>query len=193
MRLSFRPLAEEDLAQLARWLAEPHVREWWHDPSDLDAVRDKYLPCIRAEEPTEVFVIVLEGGDLGIMERYRLSTHPDWAHTIAATGHSYANAAGIDYFIGVRDAIGRGTGTQAVEDFTRLLFADYPDIEQVVVTPQLGNRASCRALEKSGYELMWTGRLESDDPSDAGTAALYVQRRSSVTQGGSAGGSARPE
>jgi hypothetical protein len=32
-------------------------------------------------------------------------------------------------------------------------------------------------LEKSGYRLVWTGMLDSDDPSDSGTAAMYVLDR----------------
>lgn len=46
-----------------------------------------------------------------------------------------------------------------------------------MAAPQTANRASCRVLEKAGYELEWTGLLQSDDPSDAGPAALYVRQR----------------
>lgn len=37
--LAFRPLAETDLPQLARWLAADHVQEWWRDPSAPKRVR----------------------------------------------------------------------------------------------------------------------------------------------------------
>lgn len=177
MTIDYRPLAETDLRRLAGWLNEDHVREWWRDGSDLEQLRTKYLPRIRCEEPTEVFVITDDEDDIGIIQRYRLADYPDWDETVARTGLVFADAAGIDYLIGDVSCTGRGLGTRAIEEFTALLVADWPDIEQVVVTPQQANRASCRALEKAGYTLRWTGRLDSDDPADAGTTALYVRNR----------------
>lgn len=44
--LSFRPLQRSDFALLRRWLAEPHVDAWWHDPLDLGAIEQKYGPRI---------------------------------------------------------------------------------------------------------------------------------------------------
>lgn len=175
--LSFRPLAESDLPQLARWLSASHVQGWWRRPIDLDHVRAKYLPRIDRRDPTEVFVIVNGLQDIGIIQRYRLSADPVWESTIAATGLTFAKVAGIDYLIGVPGQVGRGTGTQAVLEFTDLVLADYPDVEQIAVTPQEANRASCRVLEKAGFEPRWTGLLDSNDPADAGTAVLYLRHR----------------
>src|SRR5688500_670735 len=59
-RLTFRPLAEVDLELVAAWLATPHVRAWWRAPADIESVRAKYLPRIRGDEPTEVFVASLD-------------------------------------------------------------------------------------------------------------------------------------
>jgi aminoglycoside 6'-N-acetyltransferase len=175
--VTFRPLAEADLPQLARWLGTAHVQRWWRDEHDLETIRQKYLPRIHARDPTEVFVIVDDAQDVGIIQRYRLAAHPEWRSTVAGSGLAFANAAGIDYLIGVAERVGRGTGSRAIERFTEMLFVDYPEIDQIVVTPQEANRASCRVLEKAGYELKWTGLLDSGDPADAGKAALYVRHR----------------
>ena len=35
--LTVRPLTRADLSRVSRWLAEPHVAEWWRDPSDLSS------------------------------------------------------------------------------------------------------------------------------------------------------------
>ncbi|MCC5954296.1 MAG: GNAT family N-acetyltransferase [Acidimicrobiia bacterium] len=175
--LSFRPLAEEDLPALGHWLDEPHVRAWWRADSDLEHLRRKYLPRIDGTEPTEVFVIVHDARDVGIIQRYRVRSYPEWDGVLAGAGVSLPDAAGIDYLIGVLDHVGRGTGTRVIDGFTSRLFADWPDVDHVVVTPQQANVASCRVLEKAGYELCWTGELDSDDPADFGTAALYVRSR----------------
>ena len=170
-------MEERDVPVVARWLAEDHVRAWWRDPSDVSHVREKYLPRIGGDEPTEVFIVVYDGQDVGLIQRYRLGAYDDWAKTIAGSGLSFGAAAGIDYFIGEPLMVGRGIGTMAVDAFTDAVFSAYADVEEIVVTPQAANRASCRVLEKAGYELQWTGMLDSDDPSDAGPAALYVRTR----------------
>jgi aminoglycoside 6'-N-acetyltransferase len=175
--VTFRPLTEADLPTVARWLAEDHVRRWWRDPSDLAAVRAHHLPAIRGDDPTDLFVVVHDGRDAGLVQSYRTADHPDWAATLAATGHPLPASAGIDYLIGEPDLVGHGVGTAAVIAFTSDVLARYHDVDGVVAAPQLANRPSCRVLEKAGYEQVWTGVLESDDPSDAGPAALYLRGR----------------
>jgi RimJ/RimL family protein N-acetyltransferase len=69
----------------------------------------------------------------------------------------------------------------AVGRFSLLVFDAYPEVEQIVVTPQAANRASWGVLEKVGYRRVWTGMLDSDDPADAGPAAMYVLDRETVT------------
>jgi RimJ/RimL family protein N-acetyltransferase len=175
--VSFRPLRADDLPAVAHWLGEDHVRRWWKDACDLDQVTAEYLPRIAGEEPPEVFVIVWDAREVGIIQRYRLSDYPTWTATVSGSSLTFPNGAGIDYFIGEPDIVGQGVGSAMIFEFSTGVFARYPDVTAIVVTPQAANRASCRALEKAGYHLVWTGMLDSDDPSDAGLAALYVLNR----------------
>jgi aminoglycoside 6'-N-acetyltransferase len=175
--LSFRPLLRDDLPLLAQWLRENHVQRWWKDPTAPDNVEEHYLPCILGTDPTEVLVIVWEGRDIGMVQRYRLDDNPEYLVSLAPSGLSLGVAAGIDYVIGEPDMIGRGIGSQLIESFTAAVFDRYPDIDSIVVNPQAANGASCRVLEKAGYRLAWTGMIVSDDPSDAGPVALYILER----------------
>ncbi|MCZ7535906.1 MAG: acetyltransferase [Acidimicrobiia bacterium] len=176
--ISFRGMTEGDLPLVAAWLREEHVQRWWRDPSAADNVESEYLPRINGIEPTEMLIVLRDGTEIGMIQRYRMSDHPDWELSLACTGVTFMVAAGIDYVIGVRDLVGRGIGSVVVAAFSAEVFARYPEVDQIVVTPQVANRASCRVLEKAGYLLTWTGMLDSDDPSDSGTAALYVLDRS---------------
>ncbi|HUF34255.1 MAG TPA: GNAT family N-acetyltransferase [Acidimicrobiales bacterium] len=176
--LEFRPLVETDLVIVSDWLSAEHVRRWWRDPADIGAVRAKYVPRIAGEEPTEVFMVALGDEPIGLIQRYRFSDYGKWAATVAGTDLVFPSAAGIDYLIGVDEHTGRGLGTEMIRSFTDRLFEEYADVRTILVTPQHGNRASCRALERAGYSLAWVGDLDSDDPADAGESAIYVKHRS---------------
>ncbi|HEY2673631.1 MAG TPA: GNAT family N-acetyltransferase [Rugosimonospora sp.] len=178
--VSLRPLTRDDLPRVARWLAEPHVAAWWHDPSDLAAVQARYLPCITGADPTEVFVMVVEGRAVGLIQRYMISDDPDWSRAMAAAGVRADRSAGIDYLIGDPELIGRGVGSTAIGTFTGLTFLRYPRADAVSVAVQQANRASWRALERAGFVRLWAGQLDSDDPSDAGPAYVYARNRAAT-------------
>ena len=170
--ISFRPLRRDDLVHVAHWLAQPHVARWWRDPSDIEAVTEKYMPGIEQQTSTEVFIIELDGDAVGLIQRYRHRDHEDWDRAIGIP-----DAAGIDYLVGEPDVVGRGVGTDAIRRFAGDTLSAYEDVDCVVAAPQQANVASWRALEKAGFVRVWEGQLESDDPSDEGPAFVYVLQR----------------
>jgi aminoglycoside 6'-N-acetyltransferase len=174
MEITLHPVGPADLPLLSRWESAPHVARWWQEPSDLASVVEKYTPRIEGRDPTEMFVIEVDGDPAGMVQRYRHRDDEAWDRAIGIPG-----AAGIDYYIGDETLIGRGIGTAVISAFARGLFDDYLDIDCVVAAPQQANVASWRALEKAGFDRVWSGQLDSDDPSDAGPAFVYVLYRAS--------------
>lgn len=178
--VDLRPMTYDDLPLLTRWLAEPHVREWWRgEPRDLAAVTEKYGPYLDGRERTELFVVMEGERPVGMMQRYAIADHADWAATLRPVTDTTA-AAGIDYLIGEPDAVGRGLGTAAIAAFAHGTLTRY-DARAVVVAVQQGNRASWRALERAGFIRAWTGELDTDDPSDAGPSYVYVLTKPATT------------
>jgi aminoglycoside 6'-N-acetyltransferase len=166
----------EDLPLLAGWLVQPHVSEWWRDePSGLAAVAEKYGPCIDGDDPTELFVIEADGRAIGMIQRYLIADESEWAHAFGGIV-DVSNAAGIDYLIGVPDAVGRGLGTAAIASFVNLVFR-WRAVDSIVVTVQQTNPASWRCLERVGFTRVWSGDLDSPDPSDQGPEHVYVIAR----------------
>ena len=166
-------MREDDFPLLLDWLHQPHVAQWWRDePADLAAVYAKYGPCIDGADPTELFVIEESGRPVGMIQRYLIADEPEWAH--AFDGIVDVNdGAGIDYLIGVPDAVGRGVGTAAIGAFVAMVFTWRP-VASIVVTVQQANLASWRALERVGFTRVWAGELDSPDPSDVGPEYVYV-------------------
>jgi aminoglycoside 6'-N-acetyltransferase len=174
--LAFEPLAAGDLPLLGRWLARPHVQRWWREPSDPAAVEAAYGPLLDGTDPTEGYVVVLDGRPVGFVQRYRVDAHPGWAATVsAALGDP--RGVGIDYLIGEEDLVGQGLGRRMIARFSDDCWSRYPDDDRIVVAVQQGNVASWRALEAAGFGRVWDGRLATSEPSDEGPAYLYVLDR----------------
>src|SRR5262245_3711648 len=163
--IAFRPLERTDLPLVSRWLAEPHVVDWWGEEPEIEAVEAKYSPRIAGTVPIEVFIAMVEGRDAGLIQRYRLADFPEWDELIDVPA-----AAAIDYLIGEPDLTGKGLGSAMIRAFVPLIFERYPDVRTGVAAPQQDNVASWRAAEKAGFTLAWSGMLEDDE----GPAHVYV-------------------
>jgi aminoglycoside 6'-N-acetyltransferase len=176
MTLRFRPLTRDDFGQLRAWLLEPHVQPWWppeHEPLDVEA---EYGPTVDGREPTEIFVVELDGRPVGIIQRYLLESYPDYLAALAPAAVP-PRSASIDYLIGDASLIGQGLGGRVIADFVRETWERYPAITHVVVSVQQANRRSWRALEKAGFHRLWSGTVDSGDPSDRGPAHVYALAR----------------
>lgn len=173
-QLRFRRLVHDDLPTLASWLGQPHVARFWRESSALADVTARYTPCIDGDDPTRLYVVTADGRDIGMFQRYRIAANPDWLRALQPAGvEGIETAAGIDYLIGIPELVHRGIGTTAISQFSAETLTAYPDVDRIVVTVDIDNRASWRALERASYVRRWTGEIVSGDPSDAGTSHLY--------------------
>jgi aminoglycoside 6'-N-acetyltransferase len=152
------------------------VSVWWRHPHDDADVESEFGPVVDGRDPTEIFIVDVDGHDVGLIQRYRLDDDPQWEQAVAV-GSSPRPAVGIDYLIGEESRIGQGVGPRIIACFTDVTWERFPDVVAVVVAVQQANRRSCRALEKAGFERDWSGVLRSVDPSDAGPSHVYVRLR----------------
>jgi len=140
-------MVRDDFPSISRWLDQPHVRRWWvGQDANLPAVVQKYRPRIDGSERTEMFVICSGSRLIGFIQRYRIADEPD--------------------------AVNLGFGTAAIRAFVPTIY-DRWRISSLLVGVQQDNRPSWHALERCGFTRIWAGRLDSDDPSDAGPAYVY--------------------
>jgi aminoglycoside 6'-N-acetyltransferase len=176
LKLALRQLDRADLPRLSRWLEAPHVKRWWREPGDPDAVEATYGPAIDGADPTELLIAELDARPIGMLQRYRIADNPDYQRALDPAGPPRP-AAGIDYLIGEPDLTGRGLGPLVIAQGSTGAWTAYPEIVALVVTVQVDNRQSWRALEKAGYRRTWSGLVDSGDPSDEGPSHVYVLDR----------------
>jgi aminoglycoside 6'-N-acetyltransferase len=145
--IEFRPLREEDLAQLHAWQQRKHVKRWWRDSRTYDETVAHYMPSVRGEEPTDHYVIVLEGRDVGMVETYLVADHPKW-EAIVQVGEG---VAGLDLLLGEEDVVGRGVGPAVLRQFANEMVFARPSVRALVAAVDEENRRSWRAFEKAGF------------------------------------------
>jgi aminoglycoside 6'-N-acetyltransferase len=137
---AFRTATAKDLPMLARWLAEPHCREWWGDA-------DAALAEIRAamdDDATEPMIALHGARPIAYVQTY--DPHME-------DGHPYQDqplgTLGFDISIGAAADLGQGHGSAIIAALAEMLFAE--GAPRLIVDPDPANSRAIRAYEKAGF------------------------------------------
>jgi RimJ/RimL family protein N-acetyltransferase len=184
VEVTFRPLTDDDLPMMHRWLNDPGVVRWWEgDDVSWAAVVADYGSG-RSDVTTEHWIASVQGRDVGWIQCYPSTDSPDEAGAWWALGVD-RTAAGIDYLVGEPDERGRGLGSAMIAAFVRdIVFGRHPGWTQACAAPYEANAASWRALARAGFRFV----LVVDD--EDGPCRLMVIDRPG--RDGPAGGARRP-
>jgi aminoglycoside 6'-N-acetyltransferase len=149
VRYAFREMTADDLPMIKRWLAEPHVREWWGDPAEQYALVSGDL-----DEPAmDQYIVSVEGRAFAYLQCYDLTA---WN---SGFGEQPEGTRGIDQFIGEADMIERGHGSAMIRAFVdERLKAGAP---RMVTDPDSKNLRAMRAYENAGF--MPVGMVDTPD------------------------------
>jgi RimJ/RimL family protein N-acetyltransferase len=143
--IEFTPLTEADLALVEDWLRREHVARWWRD--DIGESIAEYRRAIEGREPTDHFLIVLDGSAVGMIQTYLVSDYPEWEEVVQVG----PGVAGVDLLIGEAELIGAGLGPRVLVQFARDIVFAQSGVDAVVATVEEPNRRSWRAFEKAGF------------------------------------------
>ena len=137
----FQPMVADDLPLVRRWLAAPHVAQWWPDPDVQFALVSGDL----ADPAMDQFIVATENRPFGYLQCYDPTAWPE-----GGLGKHPDGTRGIDQFIGEPDMIDRGHGSAMIRSFVdQLLRAGTP---RVVTDPDPANSRAVRAYEKAGFQ-----------------------------------------
>jgi aminoglycoside 6'-N-acetyltransferase len=153
----FRPMTSDDLPLIRRWLAEPHVAQWWGDPAEqYDLVSGDLT-----EPAMDQFIVSTAGSAFAYLQCYDLTA---WNQGF---GEHPCGTRGIDLFIGEGGMIERGHGSAFIRAFTDQRFK--AGLPRMVTDPDPDNARAVRAYEKAGF-----GKVGMVDTPD-GPALLMVR------------------
>jgi aminoglycoside 6'-N-acetyltransferase len=172
--IGFRRLEREDFSDLERWLAAPHVREWWGAPLDGAGVEEQFGPCVDGKDPTLVFVTTLLRRSIGMVQTYLLSDSPEYEEVVGVT-----SAAGMDLFIGEPDLLGMGLGKAIVRSFVNDIgWNAFPEAKRYMAGPSAKNMRSRRTFESAGFVYV----RQVDVPGEPDPEAVMVLERNSIAE-----------
>lgn len=171
--ISYRALRPADFPLLGRWLAQPHVARWWNHETSPEAVERDFGPTARGEEPNEDLLVHVDGEPVALVQRSWLRDDPDYLAELTAVATVPEGALTIDYLIGDAERTGRGLGPEIIRFVVERTWREHPGARAIVVAVHADNRASWRALEKSGFGRAGTGELTPDNPIDSREHHVY--------------------
>ncbi|HEY2248848.1 MAG TPA: GNAT family N-acetyltransferase [Bradyrhizobium sp.] len=148
-RYAFRAMTADDLPMIKRWLAEPHVRQWWGDPVEQYALVSGDL-----DEPAmDQYIVSTDGRDFGYLQCYDLTA---WN---SGFGEQPKGTRGIDLFIGEAGMIERGHGSAMIRAYVDgRLRGGAP---RIVTDPDPTNLRALRAYQNAGFTRV--GMVETPD------------------------------
>ena len=132
-------MTADDLPLVKRWLAMPHVTEWWGNADEQFELVSGDL----SHPAMDQFIVASDGRPFGYLQCYDLTA---WN---SGFGPQPLGTRGIDQFIGVPDMVDRGHGSAFIRTFTDgLLAAGTP---RLVTDPDPANARAVCAYEKAGF------------------------------------------
>jgi aminoglycoside 6'-N-acetyltransferase len=135
----FRPMTADDLPLVRRWLAMPHVAEWWGEPDEQFGL----VSGDMAEPAMDQYIVATSGRSIGYIQCYIMT---EWN---TGFGPQPDGTRGIDQMIGEPDMIERGHGTAFIRSFIEGLLAS--GVPRVVTDPDPENARAIRCYEKAGF------------------------------------------
>ena len=138
---AFRPMSTATLPMVRRWLAIPHVAQWWGDPEEQFALVNEDLDHPSMDQ----FIVAVDDRPFAYLQCYDPTAWPDNGFGTHPDG-----TRGIDQFIGEPDMIERGHGSALIRTFIDGLLAS--GTPRVVTDPAPANGRAVRAYEKAGFQ-----------------------------------------
>lgn len=174
MEFELRPWQMEDVEAVARYANNPKVaanlRDIFPYPYTRQDAEEFLQSCIHAEPSRQCFrAIVIQGEAAGSIS---LSFGSDIARRSAELGYWLAEPFW-----------GQGIMTAAVRQFCEYGFASY-DLVRIHAEPFVYNLASCRVLEKAGFQKEGTMRCSVYKRGVLWDSYLYARLKTGCVSGG---------
>jgi RimJ/RimL family protein N-acetyltransferase len=147
--IAFTPLQEEHFPVIHSWFNLPHIQAFYSLKMwTLDEVGKKLTPYIQGKGDLKCYIISFDEKPIGYIQCYPVKKHP-WDNQ-DLTKEVIENGAGLDLFIGEKEYVGKGLGSQILDAFLKNYI--WPHYQYCLVDPDTRNEASLRFFKKCGFK-----------------------------------------
>ena len=161
MTLILRPATPSDVPHLERWDHEPHVIAATSDDPEADVAFEdaEWLEEITSDDPASAFFIAeLDGRPIGAMQ----VIDPALERTHYWGEDCPPNLRAMDIWIGEKDCLGKGYGTQMMTLAITQAFAD-PAVEAILIDPLNSNTDAHRFYQRMGFQPIGRRLFDEED------------------------------
>ena len=147
-RVTFRPLAADDMPLLHRWLNQPHMRAHYQPREvSLAEVSAKYGPRLAPDSVCACHVALVDGRPAGKLQCYRNVDHRAYADAIGAT-----DGVSVDLFLGDPALTGRGVGAAMLRRYVgEVVFARWPGERRCTIAHAESNPRAIACSRAAGF------------------------------------------
>ena len=168
MKIKFEKVTGAHLDTIFRWLAEPHIMEFWdnteaHKDDIVNFAEGRKTPSSYANGQYVYWIASLEDEPFAmlmtIQETHKEDIGEEKLKRLSKTGHTY----GLDYMIGNSKFFGKGYGYQTLSDFIDYFreFFD-PKADAFIIDPASDNPKAKHVYMKAGFKHMCDFMMEGD-------------------------------
>jgi aminoglycoside 6'-N-acetyltransferase len=146
--IGFIPVRAAHYPLLRKWLAEPHMQEWWGDPEEeLQFIRE----MVEGRDTTRPFLITLDGEPVGYIQYWFIGHHQNekWIKDHPWLMELPRDTIGVDLSLGSAEKLSQGIGAAALATFVERLRGE--GHEHIIIDPDPANGRAVRAYIKAGF------------------------------------------
>ena len=142
-KIVLRELCANDVPLFQKWLYEPHVAKWYHDPLDwLEEVENRKTEYVWLQH----YIAEIDGIPIGFCQLYEYRNSGETWHGKRDITGTYS----IDYLIGDTSYLKKGFGKAMIKELIGKIRVQ-EGARCIIVQPELENKSSCGTLLSCGF------------------------------------------
>jgi len=150
INITFIPMNKSHLEQWTKWIELPHVKDVWfiEGYETADYIHQK----IAGNGYDYPFIIYLNDTPIGYIQCSDINAYYMKCKTPKGIFKNEDEGTwGMDLFIGEKEYLNKGYGTEIIHKFIDKLFAEF-SAKKILIDPAVDNKRAIRCYEKVGFE-----------------------------------------
>lgn len=164
----FKSLVLKDLPLLFAWFAQPYIAQLWPEPKTYAEFETKWVENIKRDHK---FIAYIDNKPIAYIQYYHVTDKDR-----AAFSHSIIPepSVGCDLFIGDPGYLGKGYGTQLLQQFIHHVQQAESACKAMIIDPASDNYRAIVCYEKVGFKKIGTYVVEYGTIAGPGPIELMI-------------------